>query len=400
MSSTHDVVLVMIEPPLPFGNAAARWYYVLLKQLVTRGHRVRAFATTRTRAQADEALALFSEPEYDLRCYPQQERRTYAAAKWASVREPFSYVFSERMRADLGGELARGYGVLHLEQLWSGWLAPRDTTRTVVNVHFLYTVDLAPQAGDPPRPFSERTRFRHTQWAEQRLLRRFSTITTLTPRLSQCTERINPRARVQTIPLALDHTLYDASPVRTGSRAPVVGLIGSFDWPPSRRAARRLIESLWPQIKARVPDARLVVVGRSAARALAEFRAVTGLEIHEDVPDARPYFVDLDVLLYAPTEGSGMKVKVLEAMAHGVPVVTTTAGAEGLDVIDGVHADVSDVDAVLIDRCVALLRDPSLRARRAEHARTLVRTQCDPERCVALVESVHARIAAPVEQTT
>ena len=64
------VVLVMIDPPSPFGNAAARGYYVLLKGLVDRGHRVTAFATSSDPADSLEALRQFPSPEYDLRIFP------------------------------------------------------------------------------------------------------------------------------------------------------------------------------------------------------------------------------------------------------------------------------------------------------------------------------------------
>ena len=63
-------------------------------------------------------------------------------------------------------------------------------------------------------------------------------------------------------------------------------------------------------------------------------------------------------MVYAPSRGSGMKIKILEAMASGVPVVTTSEGVEGLPAVDGVHAGVCEDDAGLIDRTVALLEDP------------------------------------------
>lgn len=87
-----------------------------------------------------------------------------------------------------------------------------------------------------------------------------------------------------------------------------------------------------------------------------------------------------------------MKVKVLEAFALGVPVVTNEDGVEGLPVLDGVHADVTDEDAVLIDRTVALLEDPGLRARRADAARSLVEQHCDPDRVIDILEAVYETV--------
>ena len=87
------IVVVMVEPPLPFGDATARWFYVLLKGLVERGHRVTAFATCSKPDDVARAAALFPAPLYDLRCYPNPIRRGLTA-KWETWRRPYSYMFS------------------------------------------------------------------------------------------------------------------------------------------------------------------------------------------------------------------------------------------------------------------------------------------------------------------
>ncbi len=87
-----------------------------------------------------------------------------------------------------------------------------------------------------------------------------------------------------------------------------------------------------------------------------------------------------------------MKVKVLEAFALGVPTVTNQEGVEGLPVTDGVHADVTDDDAALIDRTVALLTDARLRASRASAARSLVERHCDPGRVLDLLDAVYESV--------
>src|ERR1700759_488474 len=75
--AARRVVLVMIEPPVPFGNAAARWYYVLLRGLVERGHRVTAFAACSKPKEVEEARALFPGPDYAL---PSTRSRPAAAS--------------------------------------------------------------------------------------------------------------------------------------------------------------------------------------------------------------------------------------------------------------------------------------------------------------------------------
>ncbi len=109
-----------------------------------------------------------------------------------------------------------------------------------------------------------------------------------------------------------------------------MSLIGAMNWYPGYSAGLRLLTRLWPEIKRRVPAARLQIVGWSARSAFRDSLGLPDVEIAENVPDTRPYFERTGVLLYAPSRGSGMKIKVLEAMGFGVPVVTTSEGVEGI----------------------------------------------------------------------
>ena len=381
------VVLVMVEPPLPFGNAAGRWYYVLLKGLVERGHRVTAYAACTHRHDAEAAHALFPAPGYDLRTFPVGTGGGLRS-KFRTIRRPYSYLFNADFRRDLQATLTTGFDVLHLEHVWSGWLGLDHQAKSVLQVHYLARIDLpGTRAMDP-------IRLAMTLRTEAKLIRSYPNIITLTPRLSAEVATINPSARVDTVPLGIDSALYPFDNAPPPFRRPTVGLIGSFNWQPSLVAAERLLTRLWPPIARQVPGARLQVVGRKAKAALSKYADVPGLEIFEDVPDPFPYFRSTDVLLYAPTRGSGMKVKVLEAFAIGTPVVTNGEGIEGLPAEDGIHAGIADDDAGLIARTVALLRDADRRQAHRVEARALVEAHCGPGPTVDAVEAVHARIAA------
>src|SRR5262249_14651035 len=125
----------------PFGNAAARWFYVLLKGLVERGHHVTAFATCSKPAEIDKARSLFPPPQYDLRCFPFPVRRGLGA-KLETLRQPYAYMFGEEMRQERATELRKGFDILPLEQMWSGWLGLQYADRTLLNVHHLVWIDL------------------------------------------------------------------------------------------------------------------------------------------------------------------------------------------------------------------------------------------------------------------
>jgi hypothetical protein len=181
------VVVVMVEPPLPFGTAAARWYYVLLRGLVERGHRVTAFAVCSNAADVEKASAMFPAPQYDLRCHP-IENRNGVAAKLGTIRRPHSHLFRDGVRRELADVLHRGYDVLHLETLWSGWTAlDVDPATVLVNLHYLYAIDDANSTFVDIRTGLHRAL---RQRAERNLLRRFGTIAAITPRLESAARNI------------------------------------------------------------------------------------------------------------------------------------------------------------------------------------------------------------------
>jgi glycosyltransferase involved in cell wall biosynthesis len=390
------IVLAMVEPPLPFGNAAARWYYVLLKGLVERGHRVSAFAACSKAEEIDKARALFPQPEFDLRLYPFPAAKKGWTNRLQTVKRPYSFMFSPELKRDLEAELARGYDVLHLEQLWSGWLGIGHEARSLVNVHHLVWIDLGglDDPGAVPHAVKLRERLQNQLmfWAERRLVRSHRHFRSCSPRLVDPMKRVNPAADITTVPVGIDPDRYAFIPDERRSQTATLSLIGSMAWYPGYSAAVRLLTRLWPEIKRRVPHARLEIVGWSARSALKEFLNAPGVEIAENVPDTQPYFDRTNVLLYAPSRGSGMKIKILEAMAFGVPVVTTSEGVEGIPAQDGVHAGVCEDDAGLIERTVALLEDPDRQNRQRHAARALLESHCGPKPTLDAIESIYTRM--------
>ncbi len=383
------IVLVMIEAPIPFGSAASRWFYVLYRELVARGHHVTAYAVCSKQSEMAAARSLFPAPKFDLRLYPVRTQ-SGLRSRLNTLRRPQSYMFSVEMKTDLGNELKRGFDVLHLEHIWSGWVGLNDTSKAVLSVLSLYQIDLA-NVARPPGVFN---RLRHwlLLWGEARLIRAYPVVTTLSDRLKHGIQNVNPRADVTVIPLGIDPDLYEYIPDTSRSEHAVVSLIGSMNWYPSQSAAVRLLTRLWPAIHAQMPDARLQVIGWGARTALRDYLDTPGVQIEENVPETRSYFERSSVLLYAPERGSGMKVKVLEALAYGVPVVTTTEGVEGLDAVDGLHAGISDDDQGLIDKTVALLKDMAAQHRQRAAGRALLETQCGPGPTVDQVERLYERL--------
>jgi polysaccharide biosynthesis protein PslH len=375
------IVLVLTAAPLAFGSAAGRWFSVMLRGLPARGHRLTTFVPCGSQKEMEDVRRLFPSPAYDVRCF-EYARLGNVASKLAAYRRPQSYIFSRDFQGALDRELAIPYDVLQFESQWCGWLAPSHRARTIVNLLDLFRVDCA---GQRPAALRDRLRFDRTWNAEAQLLRSFSWIAPLSSEMRNEVQSLNPEATFRVVPLGMELANYPFNSIPSGGD-PIVTLIGTFDWLPTRMAADRLLARLWPAIRTRVPRAQLHLVGRNVRAAVGD---QLGITIFENVPDIIPYFRKASVLLYAPERGSGMKVKVLESFALGLPVVTTKAGVEGIPAVDGIHAGISEDDNGLIERCVALLENREAQIRQRANARDLLEKTCAADVALDALEALY-----------
>ena len=384
------VVVVTPAVPHPFGETAARGLSVLVSGRLARGAQVRCLvAATESDARIAEArqwlegLAGAGNLEVDV--FP-LALRPVLLRKWRSLWRPFSETrYAHGLAAALARHEAGGYDVLHLEQLWSGWLG-LDRARALLNVYQLEVVDWEARR---PDGWAEWKALLQMRRATTRLLRGARRVRVVTPRLLACARGINPDADYAVVPFALDVSLY---PLQPPTAEPVVGLLGSMHWLPSRSAAERLIRAIWPRVKRRLPSARLLIGGWNARRYL-EPLAGPDITLVENLTHPREFFSRVAVMAYAPSRGTGMKVKVLESMAYGVPVVTTTEGAEGLAVEDGVHCTIREDDEDLAEAIVAQLSDDKTRGAVRQAARALVEARYSREPFLAQMVDLYERVA-------
>jgi glycosyltransferase involved in cell wall biosynthesis len=381
------VVVVSTEPPDPFGNAAGRWYYVLAKGLSERGSHVRWLSAYTNQQSAERAQTYLSgQKRLELALHP-YPKRGWFRQKLRTLRQPYSYFISDGLCEAVDRELRKGYDVLHLEQTWAGWLG-MGIPRAVLSVHWLACVDLA---GAPAGASRRLAAAALMKWTERHIIANFATIRALSTRDQLILRQMNPNARVAAISLALDHTLYKFSTEEP--EEPTLGLIGSMDWLPTRLAAVRLLEDIWPRVKSRVRGLKLLIGGWGARTALAKYLGEPNVTILEDISNVEPFFRQLSMLVFPLRAGSGVKVKVMEAMAYGVPVVTTHEGIEGINAMAGVHAALAEDDDELSIRITELMSDREGRQAMRLAARNLIEEQHSPRSILSQVESLYEDLA-------
>ena len=147
--------------------------------------------------------------------------------------------------------------------------------------------------------------------------------------------------------------------------------IGSFNYGPNVEAARELIREIWPVVKARVPGARLRIAGRESRERLTAI-AGEGVELLGFVDELPELYASSSVMVCPIRRGSGTRIKIIEAAAHGVPVVSTTIGAEGLSFRPQADIVIEDRPSAMADACVELMTDAERAEELARNAREVV----------------------------
>ncbi len=175
-------------------------------------------------------------------------------------------------------------------------------------------------------------------------------------------------SRISVVPTGVDTKAFKPA-VRNSSPEPVVLFLGSMDWEPNIDGVHYFVDAIWPRIRAAVPGARFQVVGRNPGLPVRRL-ASESIEIVGTVPSVVEYLHGAAALVVPLRVGGGTRLKIYEAMAAAKAVVSTTIGAEGLDVTNGrdiVLADTADQFATAVTR---VLQDAPERRRLEDQALT------------------------------
>jgi glycosyltransferase involved in cell wall biosynthesis len=178
------------------------------------------------------------------------------------------------------------------------------------------------------------------------------------------------RARVEIVPTGIDLP----APAETAPGPPRLVFTGALGYRPNADAVRYLCREIFPRVRGLHPDVRVQIVGGGASPALqSACGGVDGVDFLGFVPDVFEVLRGATIFVCPMRQGTGIKVKLLEAMACGLPVVATPLALEGIaEAEDGRHLRVAASADAFVDGLSELLRDPALRRRLGQRARGLM----------------------------
>ena len=308
-------------------------------------------------------------------------------ASWpARLRRPLP-ALADPGFADVVRARARDADIVHLDQVETACLLDRLPADVPALVHLHYRARLDASLGAPWRPeFRRRLEF---VLAERHAMRRSRWLVANTAEVAATMS--SAAADVAVVPLALDPVDYPevARPAPDEAGGPLrVGIVGTASWRPTAAAMDRLARRVWPLVQRRVPDARLVIAGRGSAELAGRYSG--NVDVLGTIDSASEWLRSLAVLAYPPARGSGTKVKVLESLLTGIPVVATAPGAEGIRDNDGLL--VAEHDEALAAHLVRLLGDAAERRERGQAGRAYMLARHAPEPATAPLVALYERM--------
>ena len=180
--------------------------------------------------------------------------------------------------------------------------------------------------------------------------------------------------------------VFDGLPPIREDEENAVAFIGGMDWMPNREGVEWFLDRVWDIVLEQVPDAKLYLAGRNFPDDLNK-EEKQGVHIVGEVEDAREFLLSKSILIVPLFAGSGMRVKIVEAMSLGRAIVSTAVGAESLACTDGKDILITDRPGSFARSVIKLLKDQELRMKLGKNAQQLVLDKYDNRKiCSAIID--------------
>lgn len=297
--------------------------------------------------------------------------------KTALSSQPFLYVTydNERMRQAIRQELSgQSYDLIHLEPSYVWPSLPKTDIPVVVTEHNIESTVYLGFAKRFKIPFIRPLLYwdvhKLKNW-EQRVWKNATEVITVSAADREVVSQIKDKTKVHVIPNGVDLGTYTYKE-RSISKKPILLFVGYFGWLQNRDALSYLVDLLWPSIIKQYPECVLRVVGNKLpAQLVRKVAGINGVYVPE-VANIVAEYHNADLLLAPIRVGGGSRYKILEAMATGLPVVTTTVGASGLPVLHQNELLVADSVTDTGKAIGVILSNTKVRLQMTKQARKLV----------------------------
>ena len=392
--------------PWPTTSGGKTRQYHLLRSLAARGHRITLLVQSKTALDAATRAALepFLERLIVLRRRPLRSFKTLLAVALA----PYPMLagingVTAPLEQQVGQLLQEPWDVIQIEHSYS--FQPFERALAAAGRDFILTehnVESALGAASYDRlpgwlkPFTSYDQWRYRRW-EKRVFGLAKELIAVTEQDAQVMRQLT-RTPVSVVVNGVDSGHY--AQVQPDLHSQRLLFVGNYEYHPNVDAVEWALDSILPQLWALNPHVRFAVCGFGLPDRWRQRWTDPRIEWQGFVPDLRDLQRQAAVFFAPLRQGGGSKLKVLEAMAAGLPVVTTGQGSSGLKVINGEHYLGSEHPQELTQLLNTALSDPALLQRIGEAGRAYVRAEHDWAVAAAQLEQVYTRLPSLKEEVS
>ncbi|MBA3873426.1 MAG: glycosyltransferase [Anaerolineae bacterium] len=310
--------------------------------------------------------------------------------------QPWMMLRDERpeMRAALQALAATTqFDVVHADQLnMAQYALPFTKSRKVLDLHnalwVLYQRMASTLPLHNPMKYLLLRDWRLLKNYEGEMCRVFDAVTAVSEEDKQSLIEAGARSDIQVIPIAID-TDKQAFIHRAPS-SPHIVHVGTMYWPANIDGIRWFLDQIYPIIKQQVPNVRCTLIGARPPEDIKEReKSDSSLKVTGYVDDPLPYLQDSSMMIVPLRAGGGMRVKILNAFAQGLPMVSTTVGCEGIHVTNNFDILVADSPQDFAQQTIRLLTDAALNEQLTLHGRQTAEEQYDYRRACAPLDQIY-----------
>ncbi|MCS6807773.1 MAG: glycosyltransferase family 4 protein [Bacteroidota bacterium] len=388
------ILAVLSRIPFPLNDGGALLSYNTLVQLHNAGHELHILSlNTKKHYQSPDVLQ-------DIACSVQTvdvDTDIHVLDALQSLLMRRSYIASRFDHHECGMLLnamlsSHRFDIVHLDHTLMSWYAavvaayrrsascilPKVVLRTH-NVEYIIQERLAERETIMLKRWYRRYEASLLREFEQRAMEYCDGVIAITSRDAERIRRLGYAKPLAVVPAGVNTTLYTIqNAVLSDSPLHSVQLcyIGGMDWIPNVEAMRYFVEKVMPCVRQALPNCTLHIAGKHMNDEILHFaRKYPDVFAYEDVPSAKEFLQARDILVVPLLSGGGMRLKIIEAMALGVPVISTRVGVEGIAACDGEHVVLAETPEEFVRAIQQLCFDASMRRRIVQAARTLVEEQ-------------------------
>jgi glycosyltransferase involved in cell wall biosynthesis len=382
------ILQMCIRVPYPPTDGGSIAMYSLGQSLIKQGAEVKILAmnTTRHYVKLDTLPAEYKMKtkieavNIDTRIKPFDAFKNLFSNKSYNIKRFDNLSFHQKLRSVLAGEK---FDVVQFESLFAGpylqTVRENSKAKCVLRAHNIEHLIWQRMAATD-KNFLKKKYLRllasRLKKYESEIIGKFDALLPMTKEDAKIFTGMNSAVPQKIIPIGLDPHIYSYDENRP--RELSIFHLGSMDWMPNQEAVDWFLENCWQEIKKKLPSLKLYLGGRGFPDSL----KIDDRQIIYDntVSNAVDYMKNKSMMIVPLLSGSGMRVKILQAFALGLPVVSTSIGAEGIECTDGENIVIADAPADFSNAILKLMNDTLLRKKIGSNARNLFMEKYSSER--------------------